>query len=773
MYHVTISTAHFARKHKGQVTLCCFLTHLRWAPQGAHTVPVQCPAVPTRKTWNQAPPNLSQTCMMHAGTRPGEGAFFAAGYHGMRVNFSLEATVIVTTRADFDALTVEDCPGPNANKTKANNMCHFEIPPSTRKKAPGKSTRHCCMLSALTAIDFARLVQLHVISLDRHWVRGDLQRDSMGLGHGYDWIDETEDALTALDSWRTTVLADSDQEPLIHALCKNQQILNGFGKHTAHNLLHLVAVWPGIPSAVLCHDDSLYFRSKKELMSFNPLRFNYRSNRAYINRYVKVYRKWYVDVPKALHDHLVNQGLLNVDHIIGQPYTPQPNEFLAPHCRFAWLPVHVHKIKKFSLYSVIMEMGSTRIMTDHVFQTLAEDIRHAGFVTTLGSAQFHNTNQNMQVVGGPHPRGRRPKVCNGIGHPAASRLTIKQLQECDGRGKHFKKDYEACLNAATLNGRYDRNNGTLDETDKAADSGGLDSEDGDTPAPPAKKCKTVIPLQTSPKPNMHLTRSQGCSAIVSLFTLLLHPQASYNHGAHERQYGHLGPLCCSCRKATNNAHQSVRFIEEERLDPAHDHRMKILQHQDARSLFLSEVENTTRPSSGPWMERTNQQVSYSNLLFTHIPPKSNTQSSSFSSSAHLYTAAASSFPGASYATLKMTSYSADPATKPALDRHGCASGEVCFEERTDVRQMYHATSITKAVQAACPKCAIRPLMRPSAQLLSVTEISNLTTGVSPLPAVFLMVIPLSIRTSSDVLDSFAPYHWTLDVFAHVSPSAWL
>ncbi|KAH9930375.1 hypothetical protein B0H21DRAFT_711966 [Amylocystis lapponica] len=70
---------------------------------------------------------------------------------------------------------------------------------------------------------------------------------------------------------------------------------------------------------------------------------------------------------------------------------------------------------------------------------------------------------------------------------------------------------------------------------------------------------------------------------------------------------------------------------------------------------------------------------------------------------------------------------------------------------TETRRTCHATDITKAVQAACPECAIRPLMRPSARLLNFAKDSDLTTGVLPLPAVFLMVIPLSIRTSSDVL----------------------
>ncbi|KAH9933081.1 hypothetical protein B0H21DRAFT_835803 [Amylocystis lapponica] len=58
-------------------------------------------------------------------------------------------------------------------------------------------------------------------------------------------------------------------------------------------------------------------------------------------------------------------------------------------------------------------------------------------------------------------------------------------------------------------------------------------------------------------------------------------------------------------------------------------------------------------------------------------------------------------------------------------------------------------------------------------LLNFAEDSDLTTGVSPLPAVFLMVIPLSIRTSSAVSDSFAQYHWLCDLFARVSPAAWL
>ncbi len=161
-------------------------------------------------------------------------------------------------------------------------------------------------------------------------------------GHGPDWIYETEDALNMLDAWREQVLeADirpSNDVAIIASLYSVQTVFNGLGKHTANDLLHLISMWPGTPTTMVCKDDELYGRLRFGLPAYmatwasdrflklvatpsnhsNPFAFNHRSHRHYMSEYVHVYRKSFCMVSPELFNKLTSLGLLDEKHLLGE-----------------------------------------------------------------------------------------------------------------------------------------------------------------------------------------------------------------------------------------------------------------------------------------------------------------------------------------------------------------------------------------------------------------------------------------------------------------------
>ena len=159
------------------------------------------------------------------------------------------------------------------------------------------------------------------------------------LSHGPCWIHETKDALESLDEWRkkvitTGVLADG----LVKVMCREQQIFNGFGRHTTNDLLHILGLWPGTPPYVVCSDDVAYSQFRTALLEYtqtwttdqywkdclaptnlhSPVAFNHRSDSNYMNRYMFVFRKSEISqMPGDLYNTYVRKGLLNPDHMIG------------------------------------------------------------------------------------------------------------------------------------------------------------------------------------------------------------------------------------------------------------------------------------------------------------------------------------------------------------------------------------------------------------------------------------------------------------------------
>ena len=115
-------------------------------------------------------------------------------------------------------------------------------------------------------------------------------------------------------------------------------MFNGYGRHTAHDLLFYFHAWPGMPPSVICSDDELFHRFKALLGTYarqfigskyrsaclgivnsrSPFAFNYKSDSNYLNQYVKVYRKWEVNIEAPQYNELYMDGLLDPNHTIGK-----------------------------------------------------------------------------------------------------------------------------------------------------------------------------------------------------------------------------------------------------------------------------------------------------------------------------------------------------------------------------------------------------------------------------------------------------------------------
>jgi hypothetical protein len=111
---------------------------------------------------------------------------------------------------------------------------------------------------------------------------------------------------------------------------------SGIGRHTANDFLHLMGIFPGTPSYVICSDLALWTDFKLRFEEYmkqwgqpeylnavtcsersNPFEFNQLGHRAYLSKYIIVFRRTYTMVPQKLYNQLVQNGLLNPSHIIG------------------------------------------------------------------------------------------------------------------------------------------------------------------------------------------------------------------------------------------------------------------------------------------------------------------------------------------------------------------------------------------------------------------------------------------------------------------------
>ena len=132
--------------------------------------------------------------------------------------------------------------------------------------------------------------------------------------------------------------AKAKHPSLLDVICSTQEVFNGYGQHTAHDLLHSLALWPAYPPALLCADDTLYEQFKTALNAYaaqytsatfrsrcvstpnqtSPLYYNYASDDNYLNMYLRVFRKCAVRMEREEYNRFARLGLFDPSHIIGK-----------------------------------------------------------------------------------------------------------------------------------------------------------------------------------------------------------------------------------------------------------------------------------------------------------------------------------------------------------------------------------------------------------------------------------------------------------------------
>ncbi|EMD35792.1 hypothetical protein CERSUDRAFT_31134, partial [Gelatoporia subvermispora B] len=257
----------------------------------------------------------------------GRELFIAGGY--------VRATCCIAVWEESEPFISEDCPGSNESKIKKRDededIRSFVVPQQYQtSRSSDTENRQINIFAAMDCadrvflvVDYDRSLRMHVTSLSRHWTQEDLEPGS----DGPDWIYETSDASKSLDDWREKILSSDSKD-----------VFSGFGEHLANDLLHLTAIWPGTPSSVICADDTLYKEFKEHIASFmqewhsptfrkrvssaanfsNPLAFNYCADANYVSQCMHVYQKQRVRVSQALYNRMLQLGLLETYHAIGQ-----------------------------------------------------------------------------------------------------------------------------------------------------------------------------------------------------------------------------------------------------------------------------------------------------------------------------------------------------------------------------------------------------------------------------------------------------------------------
>ncbi|KAI0362331.1 hypothetical protein OH77DRAFT_1416577 [Trametes cingulata] len=453
----------------------------------------------------------------------GKEMILAAGYHAVRVHFGLEGTMVVLPTSSFKSMLLQSCPGNNKDPEVADIMRSYRIPreliiPEARDREQQKLAVFAAFIGeedTIALVDHNRLLRLHVLSIGREWTVNDLQRSSpmwqhlWSSNHGPDWISEKAEAETALDKWRAAVLSpkpaasmpmppqeqritrfftetssgkpvqllfddptfnsDARASPsLVESLCDLQFVFNGYGQHTSNDLLHRLALWPGMPPEKLCRDEQLYQDFKKALAAYAAqfatpeyysrclgvpnrgaaLAFNYKSDDNYIAKYVDVFRKALVRMDAALYNKYAMQGLFNPQHIIGQPYQYREDELIrVKHKDVLGFTYKLGERQKDRMFSVIRAIPPASWRGAGIVAELTKDLRAAGFNTTIGPASFYAFKQNqydwkhIEVKPGPKPREYTGKR----GRPAAQVPNHKVLRDRQEKGDKIMKKAETML----------------------------------------------------------------------------------------------------------------------------------------------------------------------------------------------------------------------------------------------------------------------------------------------------------------------------------------
>jgi len=129
--------------------------------------------------------------------------------------------------------------------------------------------------------------------------------------------------------------------PIIKEICSNSMgAFSGFGCHTANDFLFTLAIFPGMPSRLICEDEAKFQSFKNAISEYltsfataafltnvasvtnsdNPFKFNETSNTKYMGHYILVFRRIRAMVGEGLYIKYCKEGLHDPAHTIGTPF---------------------------------------------------------------------------------------------------------------------------------------------------------------------------------------------------------------------------------------------------------------------------------------------------------------------------------------------------------------------------------------------------------------------------------------------------------------------
>ncbi|KAI0086221.1 hypothetical protein BDY19DRAFT_1059081 [Irpex rosettiformis] len=391
----------------------------------------------------------------------------AAGHHLVFVNFGVGANVMPVSSEDYAAFAAQsqDIPGPNKSKQKANKMRSFAIPDQYKETQSTKADdlrRLNIFLAAVCSdgtvwlfVDHLRLIRFHVISRGEPWTAKDLEVESSVWKHawdgkyGPDWFAHSMSPayrlvpLEQLQRWKEGLLAEMAEGKLLSApiasvISEDMVNFNGFGKHTAMDLLHSLRFLPHMPVSELVRSDSYFDRLRNCIFDYLA-KFD---KPAFFQKFAARVR-----VPVSVYNLFASAGLFDPLHTIGMEYT---TPVVLAEGQYKYCTVYKYSAGdegsgSVATYSIIQARPPRSWELDHWIKSeVTDDIRTVGLITTVGLAQFHQFNSNMiRYDENVKNKGGRPSTehTGKSGRPRKSK-TAAQLKKLAKRGqmKYVQKD---------------------------------------------------------------------------------------------------------------------------------------------------------------------------------------------------------------------------------------------------------------------------------------------------------------------------------------------
>ncbi|KAI0309417.1 hypothetical protein OF83DRAFT_1038132, partial [Amylostereum chailletii] len=124
--------------------------------------------------------------------------------------------------------------------------------------------------------------------------------------------------------------------------------------------------------------------------TFNPLAFNEWADRSYYSMYVLVFRKSRISrIPGTLYDKYVSRGYLDPTHTMGEEYHPKASMF----CNKEYKQSAVYQVEGTKDAYTIIRAKCPEHWCDGA-RTIAKDLLHDGYQTTIGGAEFYEVKAN-------------------------------------------------------------------------------------------------------------------------------------------------------------------------------------------------------------------------------------------------------------------------------------------------------------------------------------------------------------------------------------------